>query len=102
VRPDLATDPMLGAVIAGRYRLLRRVGKGGMGLVYEADHLGIGKRVAVKVLLEKYHEDDEVIARFEREARTASAIGDQHIVEVFDAGITDDGRSYLVMELWSG
>jgi serine/threonine protein kinase len=73
-----------------------------MGLVYEADHLGIGKRVAVKVLLEKYHEDDEVIARFEREARTASAIGDQHIVEVFDAGITDDGRSYLVMELLVG
>lgn len=96
------TDSLIGAVIGGRYQLIRRIGKGGMGVVYEADHLGIGKRVAVKILLEKYYEDQEVIARFEREARTASAVGDQHIVEVFDAGVTDDGRSYLVMELLIG
>jgi serine/threonine protein kinase len=102
VRPDPAIDPLIGTVIGGRYQLIRRIGKGGMGLVYEADHLGIGKRVAVKLLLDKYSDDPEVVARFEREARTASAIGDEHIVEVFDAGVTEDGRSYLVMELLIG
>ena len=102
MRPDPATDTLIGTVIGGRYQLIRRIGKGGMGLVYEADHLGIGKRVAVKVLLDKYSDDPEVVARFQREARTASAIGDEHIVEVFDAGVTDDGRSYLVMELLIG
>ncbi|MBK9036257.1 MAG: serine/threonine protein kinase [Myxococcales bacterium] len=102
MRPDPANDTLVGTVIGGRYQLLRRIGKGGMGLVYEADHLGIGKRVAVKVLLDKYTDDPEVVARFEREARTASSIGDDHIVEVFDAGTTDDGRSYLVMELLIG
>ena len=102
MRPDPAIDPLIGTVIGGRYQLIRRIGKGGMGLVYEADHLGIGKRVAVKLLLDKYSDDPEVVARFEREARTASAIGDEHIVEVFDAGVTEDGRSYLVMELLIG
>ena len=102
MRPDPATDPLIGTVISGRYQLIRRIGKGGMGVVYEADHLGIGKRVAVKLLLDKYSDDPEVVARFEREARMASAIGDEHIVEVFDAGVTEDGRSYLVMELLIG
>ena len=102
MRPDPAIDPLIGVVISGRYQLVRRVGKGGMGVVYEADHLGLGKRVAVKLLLDKYTDDDEVVARFQREARTASAIGDDHIVEVTDAGTTDDGRSFLVMELLIG
>ncbi|MEZ4403731.1 MAG: serine/threonine-protein kinase [Kofleriaceae bacterium] len=102
MRPDPATDSLIGAVLGGRYQLIRRIGKGGMGVVYEADHLGLGKRVAVKLLLDKYTDDPEVIARFQREARTASSIGDRHIVEVFDAGVTDDGRSYLVMELLIG
>ena len=66
VRPDPALDALIGTVIGGRYQLLRRIGKGGMGVVYEADHLGIGKRVAVKVLLDKYSDDAEVVARFER------------------------------------
>src|SRR5690349_5314728 len=102
VRPDPANDPLIGQTVGGRYTLLRRVGKGGMGVVYEADHTGLGKRVAVKLLLDKYTDDPEVVARFQREARTASAIGDEHIVEVTDAGVHDDGRSYIVMELLEG
>ena len=102
VRPDTATDPLIGQMVGGRYVLLRRIGKGGMGVVYEADHTGLGKRVAVKLLLDKYTDDPEVVARFQREARTASAIGDEHIVEVTDAGTHDDGRSYIVMELLEG
>ena len=102
VRPDTVTDPLIGQMVGGRYVLLRRIGKGGMGVVYEADHTGLGKRVAVKLLLDKYTDDPEVVARFQREARTASAIGDEHIVEVTDAGTHDDGRSYIVMELLEG
>ena len=102
VRPDPAIDPLIGQLVGGRYTLLRRVGKGGMGVVYEADHTNLGKRVAVKLLLDKYTDDPEVVARFQREARTASSIGDQHIVEVTDAGMHDDGRSFIVMELLEG
>jgi serine/threonine-protein kinase len=102
VRPDTASDPLIGQMVGGRYELLRRIGKGGMGVVYEADHTGLGKRVAVKLLLDKYTDDPEVVARFQREARTASAIGDEHIVEVTDAGQHEDGRSYIVMELLEG
>lgn len=102
MRADPSTDALIGMVIGGRYRLVHRVGKGGMGVVYEADHLALGKRVAVKLLLEKYTDDEEVVARFQREARTASAIGDEHIVEVTDAGTTEDGRPWLVMELLLG
>ena len=102
VRPDPASDPLIGQMVGGRYVLLRRIGKGGMGVVYEADHTGLGKRVAVKLLLDKYTDDPEVVARFQREARTASSIGHDHIVEVTDAGMHDDGRSYIVMELLEG
>ena len=102
MRPDPATDPLIGQMVGGRYVLARRIGKGGMGVVYEADHTALGKRVAVKLLLDKYTDDPEVVARFHREARTASAVGDDHIVEVTDAGVHDDGRSYLVMELLEG
>src|SRR5688572_10118253 len=101
VRPDTVADPLLGQMVGGRYVLLRRIGKGGMGVVYEADHTALGKRVAVKLLLDKYTDDPEVLARFQREARTASSIGDEHIVEVTDAGTHDD-RSYIVMELLEG
>src|SRR5687768_17611827 len=102
VRPDTATDPLIGQMVGGRYVLLRRIGKGGMGVVYEADHTGIGRRVAVKLLLDKYTDDPEVVERFAREARMASAVGDEHIVEVTDGGVHDDGRSYFVMELLEG
>ena len=73
-----------------------------MGVVYEADHVGLGKRVALKFLLEKYTEDPEVVARFHREARNASHIGHENICDVHDIGEADDGRAYLVMELLEG
>ena len=106
--PALATaadpqfDSLLGIVLAGRYEVLRRIGEGGMGAVYEARHTLIGKRVAVKVLLEKFHANSDFVARLLQEARLASAIGHQNIVDVTDFGTTEDGRSFVVMEFLDG
>ena len=95
-------DSLIGIVLAGRYEVVRRIGEGGMGAVYEAKHALIGKRVAVKVLLEKFHAKSDFVARLLQEARLASSIGHQNIVDVTDFGTTDDGRSFVVMEFLDG
>jgi serine/threonine protein kinase len=99
---DETFDPLIGAALAGRYLIVRRIGEGGMGAVYEAKHTVIGKRVAVKVLLEKFHSNRELVARLLQEARLASSIGHENIVDVTDFGTTDDGRSFVVMEFLDG
>jgi serine/threonine-protein kinase len=95
-------DSLVGATLAGRYLIVRRIGVGGMGAVYEAKHVLIGKRVAVKVLLEKFLTKSDFVARLLQEARLASSIGHEHIVDVTDFGTTDDGRSFVVMEFLDG
>ena len=100
--PDEAFDSLVGATLAGRYLIVRRIGEGGMGAVYEAKHTIIGKRVAVKVLLEKFLAKSDFVARLLQEARLASAIGHEHIVDVTDFGTTDDGRAFVVMEFLEG
>jgi len=95
-------DSLIGTVLAGRYEVLRRIGEGGMGAVYEAKHTLIGKRVAVKVLLEKFLTKSDFVARLLQEARLASSIGHENIVDVTDFGTTDDGRSFVVMEFLDG
>ncbi|MCB9561365.1 MAG: serine/threonine protein kinase [Kofleriaceae bacterium] len=97
-----SADNLAGQLIGGRYRLIGRIGKGGMGVVYEAEHVGLDKRVAVKFLLDRFTDDAEVVERFHREARTASRIGQANIIDVFDVGHAEDGRPYLVMELLAG
>ncbi len=99
---DETFDPLIGATLAGRYLIVRRIGEGGMGAVYEAKHTVIGKRVAVKVLLEKFHSNRDLVARLLQEARLASSIGHENIVDVTDFGTTDDGRSFVVMEFLDG
>ena len=101
-RRDDATDPLLGVTLAGRYLVRRRIGQGGMGVVYEATHTVIGRSVAVKVLHERYLERPEVAARLMNEARLASSIHNAHIVDIFDFGETADGRTFVVMELLEG
>jgi eukaryotic-like serine/threonine-protein kinase len=99
------TDPhnsLLGVVLAGRYQVIRKIGQGGMGAVYEAKHLAIGKRVAVKVLLEKFAKREAIIARLEQEARLATSIGHEHIIDINDFGNTEDGRTFVVMEYLEG
>jgi tRNA A-37 threonylcarbamoyl transferase component Bud32 len=95
-------DPLVGATLAERYEIIRRIGEGGMGAVYEARHCIIGKRVAIKVLLEKFLENEEFVARLLQEARLASSIGHQNIVDVTDFGTTRDGRAFVVMEFLEG
>lgn len=94
-------EALVGKSIAGRYVLRALVGHGGMGAVYEAEHLGLDKRVAIKFIDQEFATDERVVARFAREARAMSAISSPHIVTVFDAG-SEEGRPYLVMELLRG
>jgi eukaryotic-like serine/threonine-protein kinase len=101
-KTDATFDSLIGATLAGRYEMVRRIGEGGMGAVYEARHTVIGKRVAVKVLLEKFLTKSDFVARLLQEARLASSIGHENIVDVTDFGTTDDGRSFVVMEFLDG
>src|SRR6185436_8841577 len=73
------TDGIIGTFIDGRYLIKRLIGEGGMGLVYEAEHMEIGRRVAVKVLHAMYTRQNEVLARFRSEVRAATRIGHPHI-----------------------
>lgn len=92
----------IGELLDGKYQIVREVGRGAMGVVYEALHVALGRRVAVKTLLQEIIADPQLGARFEREARAASAIGHPHIVDVFDLGRTSDGLLFMVMELLDG
>src|SRR5258706_9289553 len=92
---------LVGRTVDGKYAITRILGRGGMGAVYEAEHLAIGKHVAIKFIDREWAKDETVASRFAREARAASSIESEHIVAVFDAG-TDAGRPYLVMELLRG
>ncbi|HRC56015.1 MAG TPA: serine/threonine-protein kinase, partial [Kofleriaceae bacterium] len=93
---------LIGVTLSGRYLITRKVGQGGMGAVYEATHTLIGKRVAVKVLLDKYARREALVARLEQEARLASSIGHEHIIDINDFGVTEDGRNFVVMEFLEG
>ncbi len=86
----------------GRYRIEKLIGSGGMGEVYEATQVAIGRKVAVKQLHPEYTRDEEVVARFQREAQMAGSIGHDNICEVTDLGVTEGGAPYLVMPLLTG
>ncbi len=98
----ITNDPLVGAVLADRWKLVRPIGAGGMGVVYEALHTTLGKRCAVKVLREQVSRDADVVQRFQREAQSASRIGHENIIEIIDFGLTPGGASYMVMELLEG
>lgn len=88
--------------LAGRYRLERRLGRGGMGTVYEAADSGLERRVAVKVLREHLAESDEAARRFKLEARAAAGFAHPNVVTVHDYGVAEGRRAFLVMELLEG
>jgi eukaryotic-like serine/threonine-protein kinase len=99
---DRVETDFIGQVVDGRYVVRALIGEGGMGKVYEAEHVDIGKRVALKILHPVYTRLPEVVARFRREARAASKIGHPNIVDVTDSGTTVDGSVYFVMEYLEG
>jgi eukaryotic-like serine/threonine-protein kinase len=92
---------MIDRVLNGRYRVSSLLGEGGMAMVYEAEDLLLGRRVAVKILREQYASDRGFLARFQREARAAASLSHPNIVAVYDVG-SEAGTQYIVMELVPG
>jgi len=91
-----------GDIIDGKYRIVRLIGEGGMGAVYEGENVRIHRRVAIKVLHSGIASNQDAVQRFEREAQAAGRIGSEHIVEVLDLGNLPDGDRYMVMEFLEG
>src|SRR5215216_3135918 len=97
---DTTADPHLGKVLAG-YRIEERIGRGGMGLVYRAEHLKLRRRAAIKIIAPELAETSGFHERFNREARIAAALQHPNIVTVYDAG-DEDGLLYLAMQYIEG
>src|SRR5215472_17894887 len=92
----------VGDLIDAKYRIIRLIGEGGWGIVFEGENVRTLKRVAIKILRARADLTAEIRTRFEREAQAAGRIGSDHIVEVFDLGTLADGTHYMVMELLQG
>ncbi|MEZ4294274.1 MAG: protein kinase [Polyangiaceae bacterium] len=95
-------DALIGTLVAERYRVVRKLGEGGMGVVYEAVHEALRKPVAMKLLASSGRIDKEAVARFEREAIAAANLRHPNIAEATDFGRLPDGALYLVMEYVEG
>lgn len=91
-----------GQIVDDKYRIVRLIGEGGMGAVYEGENVRIRRRVAIKVLNIAAAMSEELVARFEREAQAAGQIGNDHILEVLDLGRLPNGDRYMVMEYLDG
>ncbi|HQY64856.1 MAG TPA: serine/threonine-protein kinase, partial [Polyangiaceae bacterium] len=101
-RPGKPPDPMLGRVVAGRYRLEARAGEGGMGVVYRARHVLIDRVVALKLIRPDLRGETHLRAWMLREARAANRVDHAHIIDIHDIGETEEGELYLVMEYLVG
>ncbi|HEY3355664.1 MAG TPA: serine/threonine-protein kinase [Polyangia bacterium] len=102
VMPPPGPDPYLGSVIAERYRLERKLGEGGMGVVYLARHIVLEKPVAIKILAEDLARRPDLVQRFLHEAKAASRIHQENIVDITDFGQTPSGTVFFAMELLEG
>jgi serine/threonine-protein kinase len=95
------SDTLIDTLIDGRYRVVRKLGSGGMATVYLAEDQELGRRVALKILNERYVHDDQFVERFRREAKNAAGLSHPNIVSIFDRGETD-GTYYIAMEYLDG
>ena len=101
-RVDDPVDALVGTILADRYRIDRKLGAGGMGAVYAGFHVTLNKRIALKVVQPRLGADATIAQRFVQEARAASAIGHEHIVQITDFGRTADDAAFIVMEYLDG
>ena len=99
---ETTDDALLGTILAGKYRIDKRLNEGGMGSVYQGTHVLMEKTVAIKVLRPSLAADEKIVARFSREARAASRISHPNALSVTDFGEDDNGTVFLVMEFLSG
>ncbi len=94
--------PRIGQILSGKYELLRLLGEGGMAFVYEATHLRLKQRVAIKLLAPDMARDPELRARFEHEARAVAKLRTPHVARVMDVDVTNDDLPFIVMEFLEG
>jgi predicted Ser/Thr protein kinase len=102
LRLQNATGDLVGAIVADRYQVLRKLGEGGMGQVYLVEHVKMGRKSALKVMNPAMVKDADAISRFNREAANASRINHPNVADVYDFGETPDGIIYLAMEFVDG
>src|SRR5256714_1596836 len=102
LRSSGPTHDLVGQVLADRYHIMKKLGEGGMGKVYLAEHVKMGRRSAIKVMNPSMVHDPEAVARFNREASNASRISDAHVCAIYDFGETPEGLIYLAMEFIEG
>src|SRR3979411_402928 len=102
LRSTAPASDLVGQVVADRYHVVKKLGEGGMGQVYLAEHVKMGRRSAVKVLHPAMVHDAAAIGRFNREAANASRIDHPHVAGIYDFGETPDGLVYLAMQYVEG
>lgn len=98
----LQQDPFLGRIVMDRYKVLRFLGRGGMGAVYEGRHTLLNRQVAIKVMNQSILSDETAVARFIREAKTAAMLEHPNAVMVYDFGVLEDTGAFIVMEFING
>ncbi|MFH1435818.1 MAG: protein kinase [Pseudomonadota bacterium] len=99
---EMPDDPWIGKTVTNKYRIIERIGEGGMGIVYRAIQFHPERQVALKILSQKLLKDKAMMQRFEREAMAVAMIQHEHIVAIYDADSTEDGVPYIAMELLEG
>jgi serine/threonine protein kinase len=100
--PDSAEVPPSVGLVGGKYELVKLIGRGGMGSVWEARHVSLGTPSAIKFIEAEYANSAEARSRFDKEAKAAATIQSKHAIQIYDHGVTDDGKPYIVMELLTG
>src|SRR5213593_4974734 len=95
------SDTLINTLFDGRYRIMRKLGSGGMANVYLAEDQELGRRVAIKILNDRHANDDQFVERFRREAKNAAALSHPNIVSIYDRGEAE-GSYYIAMEFLEG
>ena len=98
----LENDNFIGTVLADRYRVNKKIAKGGMATVYKGTDIRLDRPIAIKLMHSHLTDDKNFLDRFEREAKSAAKLSDNGIVAVYDQGKTDDGSYYIIMEYVNG